>query len=121
MSTLDGVDIFGSGPHDLKTLAWERSQVRRGFAGVDGEMVVDMGARGRRIVQTGRLQAPTAAALAVIIAAAEALQDGRLHKLTDNLGRVFAHVLVEGFELAGPPKCGRGFWCDYIVNYLQLP
>lgn len=121
MSSLDGVDLFGSGPHGLRTLAWERCQVRRGFAGIDGEMVIDMGARSRRIVQTGRLCAPTAATLNAIIARIESSQDGQLHGLVDNLGRTYAHVMVEGFALNGPPKCGRGFWCEYTVNYLQSP
>jgi hypothetical protein len=121
MSSLDGVDIFGSGPHAFRTLAWERSQVRRGFAGVDGEMVVDLGVRSRRIVQTGRLCAPTAAAMNTIIAQIESLQDGQLHALIDNLGRTYAHVMVESFALDGPPKCGRGFWCEYTVNYMQVP
>jgi hypothetical protein len=121
MSSLDGVDLFGSGPHGFATLAWERSQVRRGFAGVDGEMVVDMGLRSRRIVQTGRLCAPTAEALDAIVNEIELWQDGRLHQLIDNLGRTYPRVMMEGFALDGPPKCGRGFWCEYTVNYLQFP
>ena len=37
MSSLDGEDIFGSGPHTIRTGPWQRCLQRRGFAGIDGE------------------------------------------------------------------------------------
>lgn len=121
MSSLDGVDMFGSGPHAFRTGPWERAMVRRGFAGLHGELVLDLGLRSRPIFQTGRLQADTASALTGQIGALDGKIDGRCHGLVDNHGRVYARVIVEEFQPATPVSCGRGFWCDYTVRYRQLP
>jgi len=121
MSTLDGNDLFGSGPHAVRPVAWERAVARRGFPGVDGELVLDMGLRSRAIEQTGRLQAGTAADLHAALAAIETYADGRLHRLIDPTGRTYANVLVERFEPATPVRHGRGFFCEYTLHYRQLP
>ncbi len=121
MSLLDGNDLFGSGPHALQPGPWQRSLQRRGFAGVDGELVLDLGMRSRPISQRGRLQANTADDLQALISPIEALTDGQLHTLTDNHGRIFSRVLIETFQTTTPVKRGRGFWCDYEITYRQLP
>jgi hypothetical protein len=121
MSSLDGQDLFASGPHSIRPETWSRDVQRRGFAGVDGEAVLDMGLRSRRIVQTGRLQAASASAIHSLIAAIEAAIDGNTHMLVDDLGRTYPTVLVEKFEPNTPVKHSRGFWCDYTVLYRQLP
>ena len=81
MSALDGMDLFGSGPHDFRPCPWRRTVQRRAFAGLNGEMALDMGMRSRAILQTGRLQADTASGLRDLIEAIEALVDGRPHTL----------------------------------------
>ena len=121
MSTLDGLDVFGSGPAAFRTGPWERAMVRRSFAGLHGELVLDLGLRSRPILQTGRLQADTAQALTAQIGALEVTVDGRCHGLVDNHGRVYPYVIVEEFQPATPVSLGRGFWCDYTVRYRQLP
>jgi len=121
MSTLDGQDLFGSGPHSFRVGAWERSLDRRGFAGVDGEAVLDMGLRSRPLVQTGRLHAETAASLHTSMSQIEAVVDGRVHTLIDNHGKTYSRVIAERFEPGMPVKRGRGFWCDYTLQYRQLP
>ena len=120
MSSLDGEDIFGSGPHTIRTGPWQRSLQRRGFAGIDGELVIDMGLRSRVIMQEGRLQAATASAIQTFISQIEDFVDGRLHTLVGNHGEVFARLLVEQFEPTTPLQRGRGFWCEYGVRYRQL-
>jgi hypothetical protein len=121
MSTLDEVDLFSSGPHGLQVGAWPRERVRRGFAGLDGELVLDLGLRSRLLSHTGRLQAAAAAELDILISEIEAFADGQLHTLEDNRGRSFPRVLIEEFTTAGPIRCGRGFWCDYTIRFRQLP
>jgi hypothetical protein len=121
VSTLDGNNLFGSGPHSLRPLAWQRQIERRSFPGVDGELVLDMGMRSRRIVQQGRLQADTAAARAALVAAIEQYADGLTHALVDNHGRTHSPVILESFEPTTPLQQGRGYWCDYVIHYLQLP
>lgn len=121
MSAVDGMDIFGSGPHAFVPGPWERSLDRRGFSGVDGELVLDQGLRSRVITQTGRLTAGSAEDMAAIRTQIESFADGRLHMLEDNHGQTYARVILEAFEAQTPIRLGRGFWCDYIVRYRQLP
>jgi len=121
MSTLDGLDLFASGPHRFRPGSWERRQERRGFAGLDGEMIIDHGQRSRAILQQGRLQAATAEDLAAQIEQIESYLDGQVHALVDNHGRSFECVLLERFELTSPLQRGRAFWCEYSVQYRQLP
>ena len=121
MSTFNGQDLFGSGPHAFRPLSWERALDRRHLPGLDGDLVLDMGRSSRIIVQTGRLQAPTAAALHALIEQIEACLDGKLHVLVDTLGRTLDRVMLEQFELATPVLTSRGLWCDYVARYRQQP
>jgi len=121
MSALDGQDLFGSGPHAFQAGSWQRQTDRRGFAGLDGELVLDQGLRSRTITQTGRLQAATAGELTTIVAQIDAFVDGQLHTLVDNLARTHERVFVERFEPTTPARTGRGIWCDYVLQYRQLP
>ena len=121
MSSLDEQDLFGSGPHSIRTGSWERSLQRRGFAGVDGELVLDMGLRSRLISQNGRLQAVSAPTLRTLMSQIEAFVDGQLHALVDNHSHIYARVLIEHFEPTTSIRRGRRFWCEYSVRYRQLP
>ena len=121
MSSLDNQDIFGSGPHTIRPGAPRRELDRRSFAGVDGELILDMGLRGREIIQQGRLQAGTFNDLNTQISEIEQLLDGQLHTLTDNYGKAYSHVIVEHFEPSTPVRKGRDFWCEYTIRYRQLP
>jgi len=119
MSALDEMDLFGSGPHDFRPGPWRRAVQHRAFAGLDGELALDMGMRSRAIVQAGRLQADTASDLRDLIEAIEAFVDGRPHALTDNHGFVYTGVILESFEPKSPLRRGRGFFCEYEAHYLQ--
>jgi len=121
MSTLDGNSLFASGPHSIQPGSWERRLMRRGFAGINGELVLDLGLRSRPVVQTGRLQAASASAMNVLISAVEDYQDGRSHLLADDHGQTFTAILLEEFNITTPVKRGRDFWCDYTIRYRQLP
>ena len=121
MSSLDGNSIFSSGPHSFRPMAWQRQLQRRSFPGLDGELVLDMGMRSRRIAQQGRLQASSASLLTALVAAIEQFVDAQPHQLMDNNGQSYPKVILETFEPTTPLQQGRGFWCDYTLNYLQLP
>jgi hypothetical protein len=121
MSSLDGQDLFSSGPHSILPGPWQRSLERRSFPGIDGELVLDMGLRARLIRQAGRLRASTAVQLAELIGAIEAFLDGQSHTLVDNHGLTYPGVVLEQFEPTTAMRRGRGFWCDYACRYLQLP
>lgn len=121
MSSFGGKNLFGSGPHAVRPCSWRRSQRRRGFDGLDGELVLDEGLRGRCIEQTGRLRASSAPALHTLIENIEQLIDGRTHTLLDNHGHAYSNVMLESFEPHTPLQKGRSYWCDYTARYLQLP
>jgi len=121
MSTLDGQDVFAAGPHSIRPGAWERQIVRRGLAGLDGELVLDLGLRSRQIIQTGRLQADSAEQLQALIEQIESFADGCEHVLVGAHGLTYSRVILESFETTGPVRTGRGVWCDYTARYRQLP
>ncbi len=121
MSSFNGVDLFSCGPHSFSLHGWTRQQIRRSYAGLDGEAVIDMGRRSRVIDQKGRLQASTASELDALIAQIEAYADGQAYSLIDNHGLTHETVILEKFELTGPIHTSRNFWCDYTISYRQLP
>lgn len=121
MSSLDGQNLFASGPHTFRLGPWERRLERRALPGLTGEVVIDLGVRGRAIHQAGRLCAANRQALQAVLSAVEASLDGRTHTLVDGHGQSYGAVMLEQFELTGPIRQGRGFWCDYACRYLQLP
>ena len=121
MSSYAGENLFGSGPHAFRFGHWERSMQRRGFAGVNGEIVLDLGLRSRQITQTGRLQADTAGDLHEILDDINALSDGAEHVLVDNHSQSHQHVILERFGTTTPLQHSRGFYCDYEAEYRQLP
>ena len=120
MTSLDEQNLFASGPSEVRTGSIERETQRRGFAGVDGELVLDFGKRSRRVHQRGRLHASTAAGVYDLIAQIESFMDGGTHALVDNHSVSFPDVIVERFEPSMPVRRGRGFWCDYEIVYRQL-
>lgn len=121
MSSYAGQNLFGSGPHAFRFGPWQRSVQRRGFAGLNGELVLDLGLRSRQIFQTGRLQADSASGLNGLLDAINARGDGAEHALVDNHGQSHPHVMLERFEPTSPLQRGRQFYCDYKVDYRELP
>jgi hypothetical protein len=121
IARLDGENLFSSGPCTFELGSWRRETIHRGFPGVVGELVFDLGRRGREITQRGRLQADTAQGLHALLSALAAKDDAQLHTLTDHDGQTYTKVLVESFQPAGPVRIGRNYTCDYTLSYLQLP
>ena len=119
--SLGGESLFSSGPGEVTPGPWLRETIRRGFAGLDGELAMDLGRRSRSIEQTGRLQAEDVPSLQAIIDAIDAKADGLSYTLIDGLGRTFDRVIIEKFSLKTPVRKGRGYWCDYSITYRQLP
>jgi len=122
MITIDNDNtLFSSGPCSVRPTSWQRQIERRTFAGLHGELVLDLGGRSRTIVQQGRLQAATAAGLHAILDSIAAHADGAFHTLIDNHGLSYPRVLLESFEPTTPVARGQAFWCDYTLTWRQLP
>jgi len=120
MSSYAGENLFGSGPCAFRFGPWLRSMQMRAFAGPDGEAFLDLGLRSRSIVQTGRLQADAFQALQTQLDAVAARCDGTTHTLVDNHDQSHDHVLLARFEMTAPVRRGRGYYCDYEIEYRQL-
>lgn len=121
MSSYGGDPLFGSGPSRFVVGAWESDSLRRALPGLDGELLVHLGRRGRTIVQTGRLQAESVVLLELQCRAIEDRQDGFARELIDNSGVIYRNVVLRHFERTTPTALGRGVWVDYRIEYLQLP
>jgi len=121
MSTLDGLDLFSTGPHRFHFGPWNRQILTRGFSGLDGEVVIDQGLRSRTIRQTGRLIGSSAADVTDQLAAIQQFADGRLHTLVDDHGMSHSRILVREVSPETPVHAGREFWADYTLTYRQLP
>ncbi len=119
--TLDGESLFSSGPCEVTPGSWNRDAMRRGFPGLDGECVMDLGKRSRTIEQTGKLQAASVSTLENLINAINLKADGQLHTLVTSLARTFENVIIENFRAKTPIQKGRAYWCDYSITYRQLP
>lgn len=124
--TLDGDDLFSTGPSELTVGATTRDTLRRSFPGLDGELAIDLGQRRRTLTQVGRLQAASAAELVALLDAIDVYVDGDLHTLVDENSQTFTNCLLESFVPKAPkspqtPRCpGRRFSCDYAATYRQL-
>jgi len=116
-ATLDGEPLFSSGPHEVVPGSRARAVADRLFNGLQGALLVDLGARPRRLVQSGRLSAASATSLGQLEEAIEARIDGQTHVLVDRQGTEYAHVRVERFERRGPVEVGLRWHRPYVIEY----
>lgn len=119
--SLDAQALFASGPSELIVGSWTRQRLRRSLAGLDGEVVVDLGRRSRTLTQQGTLQAATLAGLTALTDAIDQTLDDQLHTLIDPTGRSFANVLIETFTQTSPARLNRLWNCQYTLTCRQLP
>ncbi|HPS52912.1 MAG TPA: hypothetical protein PLK08_05100, partial [Phycisphaerae bacterium] len=120
-ATLDGLELFSSGPGELICESWPRETIRRGFSGLCGEILLDMGRRSRRITQRGFLRAQTVEQLYLQTAAIESMADGMAHLLIDDDGVTYQKVIMEKFEKPDAINKSDICSCEYEIIYRQLP
>jgi hypothetical protein len=96
MSSFDGKDIFGSGPH---TIVFEEIQVdswKKAFPGVHGTLHFTGGWRGRTGTISGRLEAESPEEIDELVDAIEAyMVDGTAAELVDHFDRKFQNIVLE--------------------------
>jgi len=105
--------VFGGAPHAKKDDA---------FPGVSGSTRMNLGQRGRYIVQRGHIVAESHAAFATGVAAIKAYEDaGTAHTLIDNYGRSHANVVMQEFRY-GPERttADGSIIAEYEITYFQL-
>ena len=120
MFKLDNNAIFGTSPSYIKVHGWTRETLTKSFPGVDGEVIIDLGKRSRKLIQIGRLRSSNATGISNMISNIQNKIDAKTHTLIDDHGISYTKVLVESFELKSPIKKGVSCFCDYEITYRQL-
>ena len=115
-----GVALFGSGPCRIHVGGVQQRRVEHAQPGVDGEAVTALGRGSRRLEQEGTLRADDAASLDEQLARVEAMVDGRLAELVDDLGRRWLGVMMVAFEPGEVRREGPRLAVDYRVRYVQV-
>ncbi len=117
--TLDGNTVFDRDGLSLKVGNVSRACVERSAAGLDGVLSIDMGARGRRLLQSGTLRAVSGAAMDRRIASVDSFRDGASHTLVAD-GETFEDLRMDSFEVTHRRSIGAGVVVDYEIVYTQL-
>lgn len=118
-ATIDDKIIFSEAPFELEVKSCQRSVIQKSAAGLDGQVSIDMGLRGRKIVQKGVLRARGQTELQQQIDAMNKLIDGNLHVLRCPDGRVFENLLIEEFQASQVASGGANVNCQYHITYTQ--
>ena len=117
-TTLDGVLELEQ--RCLKVGGWQRGTIERAVAGLDGVLSIDLGRRGRELLQKGFLRANSEKGLDEKIAGIWRLMDGREHSLVVQDGGVFGNLRLDAFEAGKRVYGGGGVCCDFEIKYTQL-
>lgn len=118
--TLDGQAVFDEQGLTIVADGRNRASLERAIAGLDGVLSIDLGARSRRIHQTGALHAPSRAAMHGRIKTITDFMDGCTHTLATADGQVFPSVRMDTFKKIAEYPGGAGIVTDYEILYTQL-
>jgi len=118
-AVLDNVIIFNEDYFGLETKSFQREVVQRSAAGLDGQVSIDLGLRGRKLVQKGQLRAKNQAELQERIDEINGLIDGNEHILKSPDGKVFEHLVIENFQTDSFVFGGTQASCKYQITYMQ--
>jgi hypothetical protein len=117
-ANLDNVIFFDETGLKIQIKSLQRDFAEHSAPGLDGIISIDMGRRGRKIIQSGILRGASIAALNEIISAVENLFDGQGHTLHCS-DESFENVRIDSFE-TGPAGTGAaGAGCEYKIVYTQ--
>jgi hypothetical protein len=117
---LDGQAVFDEQELTVAIGSPGRASLERSIAGLDGVLSLDLGARSRRIRQTGVLRAAGRAALNARLDAITAFLDGQTHTLTTADGRVYDNLRMDSFQPLREHTGGPGIVVEYEIGYTQL-
>lgn len=118
-AAIDDKTIFSEAPFELEIKSCQRSTIQRAATGLDGQVSIDLGLRGRKIVQKGVLRARGQTELQQQIDAMNELIDGNLHVLKCPDGRIFENLLIEEFQTGQIVSGGAHVNCEYHITYTQ--
>lgn len=119
-TTLDGQRLFDEQQLEIEVGSLRRDSIERTISGLDGVLSIDMGGRGRKIKQSGLLQAKSLAQMNDRIGTISAYADGKTHKLVTSSGKEFDNLRMDMFRVSKERPSGAGLCCDYEIVYRQL-
>jgi hypothetical protein len=116
---LDGKRLFEEAAM-IEIESIRRGSIERATAGLDGVMSIDMGNRGRKILQKGELRARSKAELNKRIEAISAFIDGDTHTLAGSEGNTYDNVRMDSIDIKNERVSGSSVVADYEIIYRQL-
>ena len=117
--TVDVQFVFDE-PVLLEVDSVRRESIERAAMGLDGVMSIDLGGRGRKVRQKGKLRARSRQELNDKIEAISNLADGNTHTLVDSQGQSFENLRVDSVKMKNEQASGSGVIVDYETVYTQL-
>ena len=117
---LDGQNLFDEQQLEIEAGSISRDSIERAVAGLDGVLSIDIGERGRKIKQTGLLQAKSRMQMKNRINAISAYMDGNTHTLARSDGDKLDNLRMDSFKVSNERAGGRGIVVDYEIVYTQL-
>lgn len=118
-AVLDDKIFFDENSFELVIKSSQRKIIQRSAAGLDGQISIDLGLRGRKIIQKGLLRGQNQNSLQLQIDAINELLDGSLHNLKCPDGRIFENLLIEDFQTGQLINGGAHSSCQYQIIYNQ--
>ena len=118
-ATLDGEIVFDEQELKIELGSIRRGSIERTVSGLDGVLSIDLGARGRKIKQSGVLRAQSRSQMNRRISAMSACMDGDIHTLIAD-DKEFDGVRMDVFRVSKERTSGSGLCCDYEIVYTQL-
>jgi hypothetical protein len=119
VSSYDGQDLFGSGPHRC-SVAHRPGRVQVIDApGVGGARLVHLGRGAKTLALTGRLTGADKAELLTRCAAIEAVMDGRAATLIEPDGTPHDHMVLTAFEPSERIDRGRVCSLTYRATFVE--
>jgi hypothetical protein len=118
--TLDGQAVFDEQELTIAVGSPSRASLERTVAGLDGVLSIDLGARSRRMRQTGVLRAVSRIAMNARLDAIAAFLDGQTHTLTTADGRPYDNLRMDSFQQVAERAGGPGLVVEYEIAYTQL-
>jgi hypothetical protein len=117
-ATLDGTIEFEQ--TELAIGSWQRGNIERAAAGVDGVVSIDLGKRTREIVQKGLMRAGSRAVLRIKVDYVRAMADGKCHAMETAEGERFENLRIDSIKASSTEYSGRGASCEFEIRYVQL-
>lgn len=119
-AALDGENLFEGPELKIEPGSIDRKRIEKTIAGLDGVLSIDLGCRGRKIMQAGMLRAESRVQAERLIGTISAYIDGDTHTLVTSSGREFNNLRMDVFNVSKERASGSGVCCDYEISYTQL-